>query len=102
MINKKKTIEDYLPELMEEFKDKIPGLTKRKLRVLINNAFLCQLWATAKHKPQRYNFFDLEPHPMYALKARKFLIIPQGDKSYKDYLNKRLLKLNGKDLQSKS
>ena len=91
-----KNLKNYIDQLYLEFKEEIPGLTKRKLRVLINNCFICQIQVTIEHKPQRYNLFDIEPHPYYAKLSDNMLVIPQDNFTYREKLNKRLENLQKK------
>ena len=46
-------VEDFVDVVFEEFKSRIPGLTKRKVELVIKNTFFCMSYNFARMRPMQ-------------------------------------------------
>lgn len=88
-------VEDFAQEIYEEFKDKIPNLTKRKVELMLKNSFFCISWHVARLNPIQLEKVGFHPNTYYAtLIVNNKWVIPQQNYTLKKKLNQRIKKMN--------
>ena len=90
-------VEDFADEVFEEFKDKIPGLTKRKVELLLKNSFFCVSWHISRINPIQFGDLGMHPNAYYAAYITNDIwIVPQKNFSKIKKLNAKIAKANQK------
>lgn len=90
-------VEDFSEEVYKEFKDKIPGLTKRKVELLLKNSFFCVSFHVSRINPMKFGDLGMHPIPYYAaLVTNDIWVVPQKNFTKNLKLNKKLKKLEEK------
>lgn len=74
-------VADFVDDVYDEFKDKIPGLTKKKVENTLKNVFFCMSYNFARMRPMQIGevYFIPNKHQCAFVKANMPII---GYKSY--------------------
>ena len=90
-------VEDFADEIYKEFQDKIPGLTKRKVELLLKNSFFCVSYHISRINPMQLGEMTIKPSAYYAaLITNNRWIVPYKGYTRKKRLNDKIRKLDEK------
>ena len=78
-------VEDFAKEIFEEYKDKVPNLTVRKVELMLKNSFFCMNYHFARLNPMQFGQVIFVPQAKYMalIKSDKFVV------PYKNYTKKK-------------
>ena len=90
-------VEDFADEVLKEFKDKIPGLNKKKVVLLLKNSFFCSSFHFSRINPIRIGDLGMHPIGYYAaMVTNDIWIVPQKNFSKIKKLNAKIARANQK------
>ncbi len=90
-------VEDFSDEIYKEFRDKIPGLTKKKVELLLKNSFFCVSYHISRINPMQLGEMTIKPSAYYAaLISNNRWVVPYKNYTREKQLNQKIRKLDEK------